>query len=175
MYLTYVATVTLHFIFGVLRALILKTSNKTQLLEFFFRQLFPLEKKKNPPKWKCLSLLFLQRTLQTLSHLWGQAQVCEELRHVLTHLSRQSLPPKQSRSSIRHAPQGPPVLVLFLVTRPTCPQQKPWAFLHLPSAWHCGNLATDSSLEGSQAGEHPCPAAGSSARRRASSQLRLHC
>lgn len=46
MYLTYVATVTLHFIFGVLRALILKTSNKTQLLEFFFRQLFPLEKKK---------------------------------------------------------------------------------------------------------------------------------
>lgn len=115
-----------------------------------------------------------------LSPLRGQAKDTGGAAAVLTALSMQSPPPKQSRTSTSHVPQDPwgyfsCSLSDDLHALSTTEEQKPWPFLHLPSGWHCGNPATDRSLEESQAQGTPRPMPRAPGQLRASHQLRLHC
>ena len=124
-------------------------------------------------------LCFSRRLCKLLTPLRGQAEAYEEpsrFSHNLTNVKS----PRLSRSSAPHAPQGPQgCFILFTVRWPACPQHYggiETLNLSAPaSAWHCGNPATDSSLEHSQAVEHPVPRCRLMARLRASHQLQLHC
>lgn len=85
------------------------------------------------------------------------SEACEEQQWVLTHLSMPtSIPQSKAGTPLLVPLRAHRVLVLLTVRQPACPQHyQGTETLNVSapaSAWHCGNPATDSSLEDSQAG-----------------------